>query len=105
MASLNFKDRIDRLSSAINRETKNVSIKDQCMPTMVGIGIVVPFASMLVLFLARPSFVKKYEGNRSSISIKKLFIYTILSTLIIWASMYVFNMYKGFDKLAMMCVV
>lgn len=100
-----FKDKIARLSAAIEEGTRKISIKDQCFPMVVGLGAVVPFATMLVFFLWRPSFVRKNEGSKNTISVKKLFWVSILSTLFIWATMYVVNMYRGFDKMALACVV
>jgi len=100
-----FEDRVKQLSAAIDAGSRKISAKDQCFPTVIGIGAVVPFATMLILFLTRPGFVKRYEGNRSSLNVPKLFWYSMGITLVVWGMMYIFNMYKGFDKLAMMCVV
>jgi hypothetical protein len=100
-----FKDKVQQLSAAIDEGTRKVSLKDQCFPTVVGIGVVVPFGTMLVLFLTRPYFVRKYEGNKSTLNVKRLFWYSMGITLLIWGMMYLFNLFKGFDRLAMMCVV
>jgi len=100
-----FEERVKKLSAAIDAGTRKISVKDQCFPTVIGIGAVVPFATMLVLFLTRPSFVKRYEGNKSNLNVPKLFWYSMGITIFVWCAMYIFNLYKGFDKLAMMCVV
>lgn len=100
-----FRDKVAQLSAAIDEGSRQVSLKDQCFPMIVGIGAVIPFATMLVLFLTKPSFVKKYEGKKTTLSTKKLFWYSIGITLLVWCMMYVVNIFKGFDKMAMACVV
>jgi len=105
MSSASFERKVDQLSAAINEGSRRISIKDQCFPTAIAMGTTVPFATMLILFLTKPFFVKRYEGNKSTIDIKKLFWTTFFATITIWAGMYVFNKYRGFDKLTMTCVV
>jgi hypothetical protein len=114
--SSTFKDKVAQLSAAIDEGTRKVSITDQCLPMIVVIGAIVPFAAVLILFLTRPSFVKNYdptgrrlsgddEGNKSSIGVKKLLWYTTLISMFTWCVMYVANIYKAFDRMTMACVV
>lgn len=100
-----FREKVDQLSAAIDEGHRRVSIKDQCFPTAVATGVVAPFATMLILFLSKPSFVRRSEGTRSVLSVKKMFWYTLGITILIWGMMYIFNMFRGFDRVAMMCVV
>ncbi len=100
-----FKQRLDKLTDALDASTRRVSVKDQCFPTVIAIGVVVPFATMLVLFLTKPKFVQKKEGNKSLRDSTKIFWYTLGLTMLIWGGMYVANKYHGFDKLAMMCMI
>ena len=97
--------RINKLSQSIDEGTRKVYIKDQCFPTVVAVGATVPFITMLVLYLTKPFFVKRYEGSRSLLDVKKFFWYSMLITIVVWGGVYIFNKYRGFDKLAMMCVV
>jgi drug/metabolite transporter (DMT)-like permease len=100
-----IKDKIKNLSDAINDNIRKVSIKDQCFPTAIAIGSVVPFVTMVSLFLFKPRFVQKKEGSKSLRDPRKIFWWTLLLTIGIWICMTGFNYYKGFDSLAMMCVV
>lgn len=100
-----IKEKVRHLSSALDDSVRKISIRDECFPTAVAIGSTVPFLTMFSLFVFKPRFVMKREGNRSIRDTKRIFWWTIGLTILIWAGMWVFNYYKGFDKLAMTCMI
>ena len=73
-----YQDRIDRLTEALEDNTRRVSAKDQNMPTILALMATVPFITSILLYLTRPKIVTYQSGEDvGSVSIKRLIGYKI----------------------------
>lgn len=68
---------------------------EKCIPTMAIAAAVIPLLIFLVLFFLQPGFVQRTEGNKSVRSVQKVFIYTLVISLIAWALMYCYSFFTG----------
>lgn len=97
-----FEEKVRQLSQAIEEGKRKINSTEQSFPTAIALGSLVPFSTMLLLFLIKPSFVKKYEGDKSVVSGYKFFFYTTLITSLLWCGMYILNRYNFFERLGEM---
>jgi len=98
-----IRQNIDRLSKLIKEKKEQISKKAKCFPTMIVAGIIVPIVIWLILYFVQPEFVQVREGSRKVRSTTKVFYWTIIITVIIWAAMYLWVWCRGYDKISMIC--
>lgn len=77
----------------------------ESMSTMTIVGIVVPFIIAIGLYFASPSWIQSQDEEdknaKPELSYKKLAMWTVIFTLVIWGCMYGFtytSMYSGEAK-------
>lgn len=86
-----YRDKIAALEREINDCTGGSysTIGWGCLPTSVIIGIVSPFVIWILLYFISPGFVKKQDNNGDVVrDTKKVFIWSIILTLILWVLLY-----------------
>jgi heme/copper-type cytochrome/quinol oxidase subunit 2 len=98
---MEFARKVDSLKECIARESGKVNTKARCLPTMLIVGAVVPIVVWLALFFS--SFAQKKEGDKSVRDTKKVFIWTVIVTLVLWAAMYGYTWYRGANKMSVTC--
>ena len=94
---------LKKLQEGIEKIGGKVTRKEKCLPTMLIAGIAAPVLIWLVLYFVQPRFVSEKEGNKHVRSNTKVFYWTVLFTVLIWISMYLWTWCRGFDKIAMLC--
>ena len=98
-----FAKKVQALEDSIsNAQTKSLSV-EACLPTLVIIGIIAPLIVFLVLFFVAPRFVKKKDGIKSVRSSRKVFLGTVIATLLIWSGLYVYAYMSGGVGTGMVC--
>jgi hypothetical protein len=98
-----FKERVEGLEKKLQEATQGVSKQDSCFPTLMVIGIAIPFVLLLLLFFLQPSFVQKKEGTKYVRDGKKVFYWSLGITLVMWVGLYLYSYCLGFNNAAMVC--
>src|SRR5438105_59893 len=102
MSAASFRQKVDELQEQINKASASVST-GKCVPILLIVGIAVPFVIALLLYLLQPWFAQRKEGTKKIRSGTKIFWYTVLFTLIIWAGMAFWGWCRGWYNLPMLC--
>jgi Trk-type K+ transport system membrane component len=100
---MSFKDKVAELQKKIDDAGKGVAAKESCFPTLMVVGIAIPFVILLLLFFLQPSFVQKKEGNKYVRDGKRIFYWTLAVTLIGWLGLYLYSYCMGFSGMSMVC--
>jgi hypothetical protein len=100
---MSFKEKVEQLEKATAENSKKVSSKDWCFPTLMVAGIAAPFLLLILLFFLQPSFVQRKEGDKYVRDGRKVFYWTIAMTLILWLGMYLYTFCSGFQYSSMLC--
>jgi len=98
-----FAEKVSELQSKIEEETKKVAGNERCFPTMLVAGVVAPFLVLLILFFIQPSFVQRKDGDKYVRDGRKVFYWTIGTTLVIWLTMYLYTYCTNFSAFSMIC--
>jgi hypothetical protein len=98
-----FRTRVAELQQKLDEATKTVASKESCFPTLMVVGIAVPFVMLILLFFLQPSFVQKKEGNKHVRDGKKIFYWTVATTLILWLGLYLYTWCMGYTNASMVC--
>jgi hypothetical protein len=94
----------ESLSSKLNQTSSSIAGKEKCFPTLLAVGIVIPFVIWVLFYLIKPSFVqKKAENGTYQRDMKKVFLWTFIITLILWVCLYLWTYCDGYDKIAVLC--
>jgi len=99
-----FAKRTKSLIDVVNSTKKNIDSKEKCFPTLLIVGIVAPFIVWALFYFIKPSFVQKKaaDGTYQRDS-RKLFMWTFIVTLVLWACLYLWTYCKGYDRFASVC--
>lgn len=85
------------LDEQLENWTKMVGGESGCFPTFLVIGALVPIVLFLALYFMQPSFVQTKDDDGFARSNKKVVMWTIGATLLIWAGMYLFTYCQGYS--------
>lgn len=97
--------RSEQLRSLVDQTGQNISTK-KCFPTLLAVGIVIPFVIWVLFYLIKPSFVqKKSEDGTYQRDTKKVFLWTFIVTLVLWVCLYLWTYCEGYDKFATLCSI
>lgn len=99
----NYRDKVEQLENLLGEHQSKVQSKQKCLPTMMIAGAITPVILFLLFFFIKPSFVQVKEGNKFVRSGKKVFMYTIVLTLVTWLGMYLFTYCRGYNRASMLC--
>ena len=96
MASKSWEDKIAELETRLSECSKKVKCADApCMSPQVIICLVAPILIFLALYFLKPSFVQRSDGGKAQRNTKKVFLFTLLFTAIIWGLVYCYNRATG----------
>lgn len=84
-----FADQVRSISDAVGEQSG-------CFPTFMVIGAFVPLVIFLLLYFVQPSFVQVKDGSSFSKSNKKIGLWTLGVTMLIWAGMFLFTYCQGY---------
>lgn len=84
---MNFQPRINELEEMLELADEGTGIQQNCVPTLLIVGALIPFIISLVLYLTTPKFIQ-YKDKKSW---SKITQYTILFTIPLWLLMYLFT--------------
>ena len=101
-SSSTFDKKINELEKSLNEAKTNMKNK-KCIPYVVIVGIIIPFLTWIVLYMSKPSFIKNTDDEEQKTNMKKLFLYTVLITVLFWAGLYGYSYYRGFENLTSLC--
>lgn len=100
---MDLKEKISQLEEKLKSVNKDVKSKDSCFPTLMVVGVAIPFVLLLLLFFLQPSFVQKKEGNAYIRDGKKIFYWTLAISLISWVCLYLYSYCIGYNNASMVC--
>jgi hypothetical protein len=104
--SAEFSRRVAQLQECLDKECGNAGTKSKCVPTMLITGAVVPIVLWALLYFIQPRFVQKHdEDGHSERDTKKVFMYTVILTALVWAAMYGYSVYRGARNISMTCAM
>lgn len=92
-----FKEKIQKLQSAVAAGEKQLVSKERSVPTNVIIGAIVPFVLLLIFVFVQPSIVQKKEGDKYVRDSKKIFYWTVGLTLVAWLGLYLWTWCQGYS--------
>lgn len=102
-SNISFKQKVDELQEQLNKASKSVSSKDKCIPGTFIIGAIAPIIIGTTLYFTQPSFVQKKEGTKYVKNNSKVICWTMVVTILIWISLYLFSYFKGSENLGQYC--
>ena len=100
--SSGFRDKVAQLTAELDAAKKTLA-SENCTPTIVIIGAVVPIVVFLGLYFGSPGFVMVEEEGKEVRSLKKVFMWLVIITLTVWGGLFGYHMYSGGD-LSQTCV-
>ena len=99
-----FEDQINSLRQDAEMTSARISSKQKCVPTLLIVGMVIPFIVCIVLYALQPSFVQKKQGSKYVRDWMKIFQWTVLVSAVFWVALYIFSAScRGASKSAMVC--
>lgn len=89
MSKSTWEEKIAALEEQLSQCSNKVKKCDTpCMTPQIAICIAAPVLLFLALYFLRPSFVMRSDGGKPQRNTKKVFLYTLLFTAIVWAAVY-----------------
>ena len=99
-----FEEQIKSLRQDADLASERINRKKKCLPTLLIVGMTIPFIIWLVLYALQPSFVQKKQGSKYIRDNMKIFRWVILISVIFWIALFLFNVScRGASKTAMIC--
>jgi hypothetical protein len=99
----NFREKTAQLSEEVETLAKRLASKESCFPKSLIIAFVLPIIWWVILYWGQPWFIRRKENGREVRDTGKVFMWTILFTMISWLAMYLYFKFIGFNKAAMLC--
>jgi hypothetical protein len=94
-APTTYRQKVATLEQSISQASQSVNAKERCLPMMLIVGAIFPLILATILFFWQPSIVQTKEGGKMVRSNKKLFYWTLGTTIVVWAAMYGYSYYTG----------
>ena len=91
-----YRDKVQQLQGELHK-AQDVLGSEKCLPTMAIAAAAAPLLLFLIIFFLSPSFVQRKEGSKYIRCLKKVFMWTIILTLMVWAGMYLFTYCQGWE--------
>ena len=99
-----FEQKINGLRQDADLAGARITKKKKCIPTLLIVGMVIPFIVWLVLYALQPSFVQKKQGSKYVRDNMKIFQWTLIVSVIFWVALYLYNYcYSMKGKNPMVC--
>jgi len=86
-----FEDQIKALRQDADLTGARITRKKKCIPTLLIVGMAIPFVVWLVLYALQPSFVQKKQGSKYVRDNMKVFQWTLLVSVIFWVALFLFS--------------
>lgn len=102
MSKSSFHEKLASLEASLEESRKKVSAADGCFPTLIAVGIAIPFLLLIILFFLQPSFVQRKEGNKFVRDGRKIFFWTVVMTAVAWLALYLYSWCTGYNA-SMIC--
>jgi hypothetical protein len=95
--SSNFENKIKELQRQIDAVSggPTTSTPGTCFPTLTVIAVAIPIAVFLGLYFINPKLVQVKDGIKQVRSNTKVFLWTVVFTLILWAALYTYSYIRG----------
>ena len=87
--------KVAELKAMLDNCNAKTKITGGCMPYLIAIAIAAPFFIWAVLYFGKPGFVQRKEGSKMVRSGTKVFFWTVLLTIIVWAVLYGWHLYRS----------
>lgn len=96
--------RVAALRKLADDTAKKINGKEKCIPTLLIIAVIAPFIIWAMFYFTKPSFVQKKNADGSyQRDNKKVFMWTFIIALVVWACLYLWTYCQGYDKNAFTC--
>src|SRR5207253_10857425 len=96
--SKHYSDKVKQLSKALDDAGKDVvspSFFENCTSTVLIIAAIIPVIAFLIFYFSGFSFTQDKEGDKDVRSVKKVFIWTAVATLLGWAIIFAYKYFVG----------
>jgi len=104
MSKTKSSEKLAALSSHVQDLEGNIARKEKCFPTTTVIAIAAPFIAGLGLYFLQPSFVQKQEGGKYVRDSKKMLLWTIGFSALVWIALFLFTYCKGGQNPSKVCL-
>lgn len=99
----NFAQKVAELQKSLEEGAQKTGKIEKCFPTLMVVGIAIPFLMLILLFFLQPSFVQRQEGDKMVRDGRRIFYWTVAMTLIAWFGMYMYTYCTGYNATSMLC--
>ena len=99
-----FEEEISTLRQTAELMDERITRKKKCIPTLLIVGLAIPFIVWLVLYALQPSFVQKKQGSKYVRDNMKIFQWCILISVIFWCALFLFSFCRGASKTGEICM-
>lgn len=100
--SADYATLVDQLNSEVKKIENRITSKDKCVPTALIVAIAAPFIIWAILFFAKFKFTMKSEGKKKIRNQRRIFMWTLFFTIIVWTLIYCYSRYQK-GGLSMIC--
>jgi hypothetical protein len=93
---MDFGEKVEQLQQELKKAQTTLRSEKCISVTMIAAGVV-PVLVFLVLFFLSPKFVQVRNGNEYTRSLKKVFTWTALMSILLWIGIYLFTYCNGYE--------
>lgn len=94
-----YRDKIARLRGELGKAEELLG-SEKCIPTISIAAAAAPVLIFLMLFFLSPSFVQRKEGTKYTRCLKRVFMWTVILSILVWTGMYLFSYCAGYSGTA-----
>jgi len=95
-----FERRVQEMQAAIDSHESTTG--GSCVPNTLIVGTVLPLILFLVFYFVPFGFLNRQEGKKSVKDNKKVFLYTLLFSVLAWLGLYLYTRCNG-DLIGLVC--
>ncbi len=90
-----LQSKVAELELLLDSCKSKTSVVGGCVPYLLVIAIAFPFFMWAVLYFGKPGFVQRKEGSKMVRDGKKVFMWVVILTLVVWAGLYGYNLWRN----------
>lgn len=93
-STASYREKVQALQNELKRAESSLG-PEKCIPMTSIAAAVAPVLFFLALYFITPGFVRRSEGGKEVRDMKKVFMWTVILTLVSWGGMYLFTYYQS----------
>lgn len=92
---MDYDQAVRDLDAQVEKARGTIKNKEKCIPYLMIISCIIPFVVFLVLYMLSPGFVQVEDNGKYVRSLKKVFYWTLIFSVILWIGLYLYSWCKN----------